>query len=105
MSDDELRAAIRIARELGFAVIVKPHVWVPESWAGAVAPAIEADWRSWFAAYAGEIARIAKLAAEEGADALAVGTELEKTSARPEWTSVIAAARAEFPGTAVICGA
>ena len=32
---------IREARALGFSVLVKPHVWVPESWAGAVAPQSE----------------------------------------------------------------
>jgi hypothetical protein len=41
MSDEALRAAIRQARGLRFAVIVKPHIWVPESWAGAVEPGSE----------------------------------------------------------------
>ena len=36
MNDDELRAAIRDAHALGLAVLVKPHVWVPQSWAGAI---------------------------------------------------------------------
>src|SRR5262245_44090768 len=29
-----LRLAIRQARDLGLAAVVKPHVWVPHSWAG-----------------------------------------------------------------------
>jgi hypothetical protein len=97
MSDDALRAAIRQARGQGFAVIVKPHVWVPESWAGAIEPASEQGWQSWFARYRGQIERIARIAREEGADALAIGTELAKTSQRPEWKDVIIAARAAFP--------
>ena len=46
MTDAELRAAIRDAHALGLAVFVKPHVWVPDNWAGAVAMGSEADWTS-----------------------------------------------------------
>jgi hypothetical protein len=99
MSDNELRAAIRQARALGFAVMVKPHVWVPESWAGEVAPRSEVDWSTWFAGYHGALLRIAKIAASENADALAIGTELVKTSRRAEWFELIAATRAAFPRT------
>ncbi len=97
MSDDALRAGIRQARGLGFAVIVKPHVWVPDSWAGAIEPASEPAWHVWFARYSTQLERIARIASEEGADALAIGTELAKTSQRAEWKDVIAAVRAAFP--------
>jgi len=97
MSDGELRDAIRAARGLGFAVVVKPHVWIPMSWAGAVAPSSEPAWRSWFARYRAEIIRIGRIASDEGADALAIGTELAKTTQRPEWHQLIAAMRAVFP--------
>ena len=97
MSDDALRAGIRQARGLGFAVIVKPHIWVPDSWAGAIEPTSEQAWHVWFARYSVQLERIARIANEEGADVLAIGTELAKTSQRPEWKDVIAAARAVFP--------
>jgi hypothetical protein len=99
MPDDELRSAIREARALGLAVVVKPHVWVPESWAGAVAPRSEPDWRAWFSGYRSALMHIAEIAAEENADALAIGTELEKTSSRSEWFELILSARAAFPRT------
>jgi hypothetical protein len=99
MADAELRSGIRDARALGFSVLVKPHVWVPESWAGAVAMQSEADWRTWFASYRSALTGIAAIAAEENAQALAVGTELAGTSQRTEWFDLIAAARAAFPGT------
>ena len=51
MNDDELRAAIREAHMLGLAVLVKPHVWVPQSWAGAIGMHSAADWQQWFANY------------------------------------------------------
>jgi hypothetical protein len=99
MPDDELRSAIREARALGLAVVVKPHVWVPESWAGAVAARSEPDWRAWFSGYRSALMHIAEIAAEENADALAIGTELEKTSSRSEWFELILSARAAFPRT------
>jgi hypothetical protein len=99
MLDDELRQAIRQAKAIGFSVLVKPHVWVPTSWAGAVEPGSEKHWQVWFARYASELDRIARIAAAEGADSLAIGTELAKTSQRPEWQHLIATARSAFPRT------
>ena len=99
MSDEALRTAIRQGHALGFSVVVKPHVWVPESWAGAVEPDSEQSWASWFNGYRGELERIARISSEEGAEALAIGTELTKTTQRPEWIALIATARATFPRT------
>ena len=101
MSDAELRLAIRDAHALSLAVVVKPHVWMPGSWAGMVEPDSDAAWASWFADYTREIEHLAKIAAEEKADVFAIGTELAKTSSRPEWKKVIAAARAQFSGRLV----
>jgi hypothetical protein len=98
MPDDELRAAIRDAHELGLAVVVKPHVWVPRSWAGDVVMNSDANWRQWFANYRSELDRIAHIAEEERAEALAVGTELAKTSQRPEWEELISNARDIYSG-------
>ncbi|MGP9810388.1 glycoside hydrolase family 113 [Rhodopseudomonas sp. NSM] len=98
MPDQALRIAIRQAHRQGLSVVVKPHIWVPESWAGAVEPDSEAAWRIWFSRYRTELERIARIAAEEGAERLSIGTELKKTSHRPEWIELIAAARRIFPG-------
>ena len=98
MPDDEVRAAIRDAKALGLAVLVKPHVWVPERWAGAVRPATEPDWATWFQNYQSAMRQLARLAADEHADIFVVGTELAQTSARPEWRTLIAAVREDFPG-------
>lgn len=98
MSDDELRAAIRAAHELGMAAVVKPHVWVPGSWAGAVEPASEEGWQDWFKSYGEALTQIAHVAAEEKAEALVIGTELLKTTVRPEWSGAIAQVRAIYSG-------
>jgi len=98
MTDDELRSAIRETRKLGMTAMIKPQVWVPKSWAGAVEPATEQGWTEWFKAYGDAIAHIAQLASEEKADAFVIGTELAKTSQRPEWAALIGRIRAIFPG-------
>jgi sugar phosphate isomerase/epimerase len=99
MSDAALRTAIRQAHRLGFSVVVKPHIWVPESWAGAIEPDSESSWAVWFERYSAELERIARIAADEGAEALAIGTELAKTTRRSEWNRLIATTRAVFPRT------
>ena len=96
MTDAELRAGIRDAHALCLAVLVKPHVWVPDSWAGAVAMKSEADWQKWFANYRRELQRIAQIADEQQAQAFAIGTELELTTQRPEWNELIDAVRAVY---------
>lgn len=98
--DAELAAAIRLARGLGLKVLVKPHVWVPNHWAGDVRPRDDAIGR-WFEAYERELERIARIAQEERADALAVGTELKQLAQRTEWDRVIRTARRSFRGTLV----
>jgi hypothetical protein len=98
MPDADLRLAIREAHAVGFRVMIKPHVWLDGSWAGAVEPSTPDDWQGWFDRYREHIVRIAKVAAEEGAAALSIGTELKLTTQRGEWTRVIADVRSVFAG-------
>mgnify|MGYP002173376896 CR=1 FL=1 len=64
------------AARVGLDVLVKPHVWVPERWAGSVVFSSESDWPSWFDAYESALVDCAETAAEAGADGLSVGTAL-----------------------------
>jgi hypothetical protein len=98
MSDGDLRVAIRDAHALGLAAVVKPHVWVPQSWAGAIAMHSDADWQRWFADYASALDHLARIAEDEKAEALAIGTELANTSQRPQWNELIAAVRRHYSG-------
>ena len=98
MTDAELRLAIRDVHALGLAVLLKPHVWVPQSWAGTVAMNSEEAWGTWFAHYQREMERFARIAREEGAEALAIGTELDETTQRPEWNALIDSVRSLYSG-------
>ncbi len=96
-SDAELIQALRVARNLGLRVLLKPHVWVPGHWAGDVKPK-DGEHAVWFDRYRRELERLARIAQSEGAAALAVGVELKQLAQRPEWTAVIEGARRHFKG-------
>ncbi|QQN74230.1 hypothetical protein [Croceicoccus sp. YJ47] len=98
LSPDGLRRGIAQARECGLDVVVKPHVWVPERWAGAISFAREEDWTAWFAAYEDALRLHAAAAAQAGASTLCIGTELRHTTRRPEWRGIIERLRDVFPG-------
>ena len=98
MSDAELRAAIRDAHALGLSVMIKPQVWIPRSWAGAVAMNFDENWGEWFANYGREIGLLARIAEDEKAETFAVGTELAGTSQRPEWNELIGKVRKSYSG-------
>ena len=94
---ERLAAGISQAREAGLLVVVKPHVWVPDGWAGLVAMERDGDWARWFANYGRAILPLAELAAGEGAAQFVIGTELRGTVHRPEWRELIGAVRQLFP--------
>jgi hypothetical protein len=97
-SDEQLAQGIRAAHRLGLAVIVKPQVWVPGTWAGAVRMDTEADWNTWFARYESALIGLAAVAAREHAEGFVIGTELDQTAAHPAWLALIAHVRAVFHG-------
>jgi hypothetical protein len=92
--------AARRARARGFAVLWKPHLWISHaSWPGEVAMTTEADWAAWWRSYRRYVLHHAFLAAWSGAEALAVGVELDRTLGRErEWRELIAAVRELYPG-------
>ena len=108
-TDADVRHAIRAAHALGLSVMLKPHVdlWNdPNHWRGEIGPNFSnAQWNTWFASYQAMISHYAGLAAAEGVEQFAVGTELNTTVGREaNWRAVIAAVRAAFPGTLTYAG-
>ncbi|CAM5639220.1 GTA TIM-barrel-like domain-containing protein OS=Kitasatospora aureofaciens OX=1894 GN=HS99_0017115 PE=4 SV=1 [Kitasatospora aureofaciens] len=96
-ADDSLRNVIRLAHDAGLKTMVKPHVDLTKG--GDRARIKPKDPDAWFAAYERFITHYAQLAADTGAEQLAVGTELAGTSQDgPHWSKVIAAVRARYKG-------
>lgn len=96
MSDEQLAQGIRAAHRLGMAVVVKPQVWVPGTWAGAVHMDTEPDWAAWFTHYQNALMDLAAVAAREHAEGFVIGTELGGTVQHPEWLALIAHVRSVF---------
>lgn len=100
-SPAQLRAGIRAAHARGLAVLLKPQIYVPRSWPGAIRPASEVAFRTWWASYRSFVLDSARLAAEERVAGFCVGTELSLLQNRPEWRALVSDVRAVFPGFVV----
>jgi hypothetical protein len=96
-TDSALRHAIGEARRLGLAVVLKPHVEVPDgTFRGAIEPASVSRW---FAAYRTFVHHYADLARTGGARLFVAGTELTSMSHHTgQWRQVVAGIRSRFPG-------
>jgi len=95
---------IKVAKEAGFKVFVKPHIWLtsPENgkWRSDIYPKNEADWQQWKKSYNHFIMRYARLAEEANAEIFCIGAELTKLSTeKPEyWKQLIADIRKIYSG-------
>ena len=103
-TDQGLRTTARKARELGFHLMLKPHLWltrpVDDGWIGVIDFTTEAEWRQWEADYRTFILHYAELAQTEGMDILCIATELSNpVRSRPRfWKSLIAEIRTVYNG-------
>jgi hypothetical protein len=104
-TDKGLAATAAAAHAIGIKTLLKPHLWVRHgAWQGDIAMANDDDWARWFASYEAFILHYAQLAEANGFEALAVGTELGKTTGRTaEWRRLIARVREVFHGKLTYC--
>ncbi len=98
-SDEGITHTTRLAREQGIKTILKPHLWVRQSWPGEIEMADEEGWKNWFAAYERFILHHAALAEASKIEMLCIGTELSKTIHREkEWRHLITQIRKIYHG-------
>lgn len=105
VSDDEIRAAVAHARELGLRVCLKPTVNVADgTWRAHIGffdvdvPG-EPTWDEWFDSYDRMILHYAKLAAELDVDLYSIGCEMVRADARTDrWRSLAARTREAYLG-------
>ncbi len=98
VTDAQLVAGIRAAHGLGLKVMLKPHIWVPGTWAGAITMSAEGDWPRWFESYSTHVLQLAELAQSERVAFFVVGTELRGTVSQAQWLPLISAVRARYSG-------
>lgn len=92
--------SVRLAREQGLQVMLKPHVWAGDGFHGDIAFTSEADWQAWEASYSSYILHFARLADSLQLPLFCIGTELKNhTRQRPlYWAQLIDTVRAVYGG-------
>ena len=98
-SDTALRRAIRAGRALGLRVMMFPILRIAEpaagQWRGTIAPV---DEDAWWHSYATLMLHLARLAQDEGATSLAIGSELvSRERSRLRWLELIDRVRLTAP--------
>ncbi len=102
-TDESLRDAIRTAHALGFRVMLVPHIDTDSGeWRAYISPGSR---KVWFAYYGVLLSYYARIAEQEGVEAICIGTELislttpennpENTS---EWRTLIERTRRDYSG-------
>lgn len=99
-SDERIRETIRRAREVGLEVLLLPIVLIrdpgPDDWRGTLEPT---DRAMWWKSYSRYLLHMVDLAAEAGAAAVSVGSEMASMERDEErWKLLIANARMRFGG-------
>ncbi|MBK5231413.1 MAG: hypothetical protein JJE13_00325 [Thermoleophilia bacterium] len=96
-TDESLGKVISWAKQAGLKVIFKPHIdSMDQTFRGEIQPA---DRAAWFSSYGNFIGHYAGLAANNGVDVFAVGTELKSLSGDTDpWKKMIEDVRAKFGG-------
>ncbi len=91
---------IRLAKEKGIGVMLKPQVYIPGGWIGDLGFKNDADWEAWETNYREYIFFFLDIAIEEEVEIFCIGTELKKsTKMRPAfWTQLISDVREEYCG-------
>jgi hypothetical protein len=105
VTDDEIRWAIREAKNLGMKVCLKPVVNCADgTWRAFIGffdwdvPG-EPTWAQWFASYSEFILASARIAHEEGAEMFCVGCEMVRADSQEHhWRALIAAVRDVYDG-------
>lgn len=95
VTDEQLNAAVRTARDVGLEVMLKPQLLVDGSWAGEIDPPSVPEW---FDGYRDHLIHYAEIAAREGVRALVIGTEMASLGDATEWERVIADIRQVYGG-------
>ena len=99
-TDSAVAAAIRMAHARGWRVLLKPQIWMRDSWPGAIDFATDVEWAAFLAHYRTWLLHYADLAAAHRVDALCVGTELTRATLEHPgfWRELIAEVRTRYSG-------
>lgn len=91
---------IKLAKEKGMGVMLKPQIYIPGGWVGDLEFKSESEWIEWENNYRKYIFYFLELAIEEEVDIFCIGTEFKKSvELRPQfWKQLIKDVRKEYCG-------
>jgi len=92
------KKTIELAHEGGLKVMLKPQIYVPGSWTGAIDFKTEADWKAWENSYEQFMLEMAEIANHYQVGLFCIGTEYKISSrARPDfWRNLIKKIRSKY---------
>ncbi|MEQ8304399.1 MAG: hypothetical protein RIB47_13470 [Cyclobacteriaceae bacterium] len=98
-SDLGISETTRMANQLEIKTLLKPHLWIRNSWPGEVMMDSDEEWDQWFENYATFILHYARLAEENHVEVLCIGTELLHTIGHElRWRNLITEIRKVYGG-------
>ena len=102
-TDEAVIQAIRAARQEGLTVLLKPHLWLRDSWPGEIEMRSPRDWDRFFEYYERWIFHYALLAEIHGVPLFSVGVELSKATMGHErrWEELVGQVRGIYSGAIV----
>ena len=102
-TDEDIAHVIRRASERGLTVLLKPQIWVPQSWPGEIEGTTPADEDRMFREYGRWIRHYALMAQELEVPLFVIGTELAKLTHghRHRWQTLIGDIRRLYSGKLV----
>ena len=98
-SDEGIKETTRLAKAAGVKTMLKPHLWIHNSWPGEVKMENDSLWQIWFEQYGRFILHYAGLAEEAHIEVLCIGTELHHAiTHEKEWRNLIQKIRSVYHG-------
>jgi len=99
-NDESVVHAARTAQDLDMVVMLKPHIWLRNSWPGEIEMASPQEWDRFFTYYFRWIAHYALLAQMQRVEILCVGVELSKATVGHEerWREIFSNLRLIYGG-------
>jgi len=100
-----VRTNIKQAHSAGLKVMLKPQVWMSGSWIGDFDLTTDEEWKIWEADYKKYLMYFVKVAAEENAEMICIGTEYRNAvKKRPDfWFALIKDIRTQYKGQLTYC--
>ncbi len=96
-----VEATIKLAKEHGLKVMLKPQVYVPRSWTGAIDFEQQKEWEEWEQQYEEYILEFVKIAAKFKVEMFCIGTEFKISEQKRAkfWINLIKKIRKQYKGS------